>query len=92
MQCAGAAEAVKPHPANPNYFVFRGKPMIIVSSAEHYGSVLNLDFDWKKYLDTMAGDGMNYVRIFSGSYREAPGDFGIERNTLAPAPGPFLAP
>jgi hypothetical protein len=92
LQAAGAAEAVKPHPANPNYFLFRGKPMIIVSSAEHYGAVLNLDFDWKKYLDTMARDGMNYVRIFSGSYREAPGDFGIERNTLAPASGRFIAP
>ncbi len=31
-QGLGAAEAVKPHPANPNYFLFRGKPMIIVSS------------------------------------------------------------
>lgn len=92
MQGLGAAEAVKPHPANSNYFLFRGKPVIIVSSAEHYGAVLNLDFDWKKYLDTMAADGMNYVRIFSGSYREAPGDFGIERNNLAPAPGRFLAP
>lgn len=92
LQAAGAVEAVKPHPANPNYFLFRGKPMIIVSSAEHYGAVLNQDFDWKKYLDTMAHDGMNYVRIFSGSYREVPGDFGIERNTLAPAPGRFLAP
>ncbi len=92
LQAAGAAEAVRAHPANPNYFLFRGKPLIIVSSAEHYGAVLNLDFNWKKYLDTMAADGMNYARIFSGSYREVAGDFGIERNTLAPAAGRFVAP
>ena len=35
---------------------------------------------------------MNYTRIFSGSYVEPTGAFGIERNTLAPAPGRFLAP
>jgi hypothetical protein len=89
---AAAAEAVKPHPVNPHYFLFRGKPLIIVSSAEHYGAVLNLDFDWKKYLDTMSGDGMNYVRIFSGAYVETPGDFNIERNSLAPPQSRFLAP
>ncbi len=86
------AEPVRPHPANPHYFVFRGQPLVIVSSGEHYGAVLNQDFDWRKYLDTLAKDGMNYTRIFTGAYREVPGDFGIERNTLAPAPGRFLAP
>jgi len=85
-------QPVRPHPSNPHYFLFRGQPLVIVSSGEHYGAVLNQDFDWRKYLDTLAKEGMNYTRVFTGTYREVPGDFGIERNTLAPAAGKFLAP
>jgi hypothetical protein len=84
--------AVQLLPGNPRYFEFRGKPVVLVTSAEHYGSVLNLDFDNVKYLDTLAKDGLNYTRIFTGAYREVPGSFGIERNSLAPKPGRFLAP
>ena len=29
------------HPANPRYFLFRGKPAVLVTSGEHYGAVLN---------------------------------------------------
>jgi hypothetical protein len=44
------------HPDNPHYFLFRGDPTIIVTSGEHYGAVLNLDFDYVKYLDTLTQD------------------------------------
>jgi hypothetical protein len=64
----------------------------LITSAEHYGAVLNLDFDDIRYLDTLQRDGMNYTRIFAGSYVEPQGAFGIQRNTLAPASGRFLAP
>ncbi len=80
------------HPANPHYFEWRGRPTILITSGEHYGAVLNLDFDYRKYLDTLAADGMNYTRVFSGAYFEPRGAFKIERNTLAPLPGRFLAP
>jgi ribosomal protein S17E len=66
--------------------------MVIVTSGEHYGAVLNPDFDYMKYLNTLQKDGMNYTRIFSGTYFEKAGSFGIERNTLAPAPGKALLP
>ncbi len=33
------------HPENQHYFQWRGKPTILVTSGEHYGSLLNLDFD-----------------------------------------------
>ncbi len=85
-----AAEPIRIHPGNPHYLLWQGKPFIVVTSAEHYGAVLNGDFDWRRYLATLARDGMNYTRIFTGTYRETPGDFGIERNTLAPAR--FIAP
>jgi hypothetical protein len=80
------------HPDNPHYFLWRGRPTILITSAEHYGAVINLDFDYRKYLDTLAADGMNYTRVFSGAYVEPQGAFKIERNTLAPGSGRFLAP
>jgi hypothetical protein len=80
------------HPDNPHYFQWRGRPTILISSAEHYGAVMNLDFDFRRYLDTLAADGMNYTRIFSGAYVEPEGAFKIARNTLAPGSGRFIAP
>jgi hypothetical protein len=91
-QQAGAAGPIALHPANPHYFQWRGRPAILITSGEHYGGVMNLDFDYRKYLDTLAADGMNYTRVFSGAYVEPEGAFKIARNTLAPRPGRFLAP
>jgi len=90
---AGAAEPIRLHPDNPHYFLWRGKPVILITSAEHYGGVLNPDLDYVKYLATLASDGMNYTRIFSGgTYVEPLGAFNIPRNTLAPRGDRFLAP
>ena len=88
----GAAEPIRLHPRNPHYFLFRGKPTILITSGEHYGAVLNRDFDYAKYLDTLAADGLNNTRTFVGSYVEPQGAFKITRNTLAPAPGRFICP
>ncbi|MCY7351064.1 MAG: hypothetical protein LH606_10405 [Cytophagaceae bacterium] len=82
------------HPQNPHYFLFREKPTVLITSAEHYGAVLNLDFDYKTYLDELADKGLNYTRIFTGAYTESPGlgDFNIPNNTLGPKPNRFVAP
>jgi hypothetical protein len=91
----GATAGAQPlalHPDNPHYFLFRGKPTLLVTSGEHYGAVLNLDFDYKKYLATLAADGLNLTRTFPGAYVEPVGAFKIERNTLAPAPGRLICP
>jgi hypothetical protein len=50
---------IGPHPRNPHYFEFRGRPTILITSAEHYGSLINLDFHWQEYLESLAEDGMN---------------------------------
>ena len=87
------SEPVRLHPRNPHYFEFRGKALAVVSSGEHYGSVLNPDFDCQRYLTALAAQGMNYTRLFAGSYLEVPSkSFGIVRNNLAPEPGRYLAP
>ncbi len=65
---------------------------MLVTSGEHYGAVLNLDFDYKRYLRALAADKLNLTRVFTGAYREVPGSFHIADNTLAPAPGRFIAP
>ena len=83
------------HPDNPRYFVWRGKPTVLVGSGEHYGAVLNRAFDYKKYLDTLQRDGLNHTRVFTGLYVE---DNALLRdgpqagNTLDPAPGQLLCP
>jgi hypothetical protein len=87
-----AADPIRLHPDNPRWFEWRGKAVALITSGEHYGAVLNPDFDFRRYLETMQHDGMNYTRLFAGTYVEPPGAFGIERNTLAPARGRFLAP
>jgi hypothetical protein len=92
MGVSALGEPLSVHPENPHYFLSRGKPTIIITSGEHYGAVLNLDFDYKKYLATLARDGLNNTRTFTGSYVEPQGAFNIARNTLAPAPGRFIAP
>jgi hypothetical protein len=87
-----AGDALALHPDNPHYFIYRGQPTVLVGSGEHYGAVLNADFDDEAYLATLASDGLNLTRTFVGSYVERSGDFGIEQNTLAPAPGRALVP
>ena len=57
-----AGEPLRLHPANPHYFLFRGGPMVLVTSGEHYGSVLNLDFDYIRYLDELQSNGLNLTR------------------------------
>lgn len=88
----GSAQPIQLHPDNPRYFLYEGEPTLLITSAEHYGAVLNLDFDYKRYLDTLAADGMNMTRVFSGVYCEVPGSFNIEKNTLAPFPNRFISP
>ena len=79
-------------PSNPHYFLFRGKPEILITSCEHYGAVINLDFDYIKYLDELKICGLNATRLFTGYYHEVPGVFGIAKNTLAPAADAYLCP
>jgi len=83
---------IRLHPDNPHYFLWRGKPAVLITAGEHYGAVLNLDFDYARYLKELKAHGFNLTRIFSGAYREVPGSFNIAGNTLAPAAGRFVCP
>ncbi len=90
-----AANTVKPiqlHPENGHYFLWRGKPTILITSGEHYGALLNRAFNYRKYLKTLASHGFNLTRTFSGAYCEPVGAFKIKNNTLAPAKGQLICP
>src|SRR5690242_19108784 len=54
------------HPENPHSYIFQGKPTVLITSAEHYGAVVNKDFDYVAYLDTLHSYGLNYTRIYPG--------------------------
>ena len=88
----GFGQVLQLHPKNPHYLSFKGKPLLLVTSAEPYGAVINKDFDYKLYLKTLHDEGMNYTRIFSGSYIEVPGSFNVAHCSLIPETGSFLAP
>ena len=79
-------------PENPRYFQFRGEPAFLITSGEHYGAVLNLDFDHEPYLDELHRRGFNQTRTFAGTYREVPESFNIRDNTLGPKPGRYQSP
>ena len=89
---AQKTDVLQLHPKNPHYFQFKGEPLIIIGSAEHYGAVMNLDFDYTTYLQTLGSEGLNHTRIFTGAYLEKQGDFGIKKNTMAPAEGRAILP
>ena len=77
---------------NPRYLAWNGKPTLLVTSGEHYGAVLNLDFDYRRYLDELQAAGLNHTRTFTGVYREDAASFNITHNTLAPAPEHYVCP
>lgn len=89
--CA-VAQPLRLHPENPHYFLFRGRPAVLVTSGEHYGAVINGEFNYRVYLAELQRRNLNHTRVWAGAYREVPGDFSITRNTLAPAPDKFIAP
>src|SRR5689334_23448819 len=87
-----AAEPIALHPENPHYFVWRGKPTVLITSGEHYGAVLNLDFDYNSYLKELEARKLNNTRTWTGSYVEPSSAFNITSNTLAPLRDRFICP
>ncbi len=86
-----AAGPIQLHPENPHYFLFRGKPTILITSAEHYGAVINKEFDYVAYFDMLKSYGLNYTRIYPGALLEPQGKF-LPGNTLGPKPGSLIVP
>jgi hypothetical protein len=89
---AGAfAEPIREHPDNPHYYLFRSRPTVLITSAEHYGAVMNRAFDYNAYLDALKSHGLNYTRIYPAAFIEPEGTFHPE-NTLAPKSEDLIQP
>jgi hypothetical protein len=56
--------AISLHPENPRYFLFRGKPLVLIAATEHYGSVINRPFDFERYLADAADKHQTITRTF----------------------------
>jgi hypothetical protein len=88
---SASAEPIKVDPSNPHYYLFNGRPTILITSAEHYGAVINLDFDYVAYLDALKAYGLNYTRIWPGALLEMVGEF-CNNNTMGPRPDRTIVP
>jgi len=88
---AALAGPIQLHPANPHYYLFNGRPTILITSAEHYGAVVNLDFDYVKYLDALQAYGMNYTRPYAGAMLELVDEY-VKDNPLGPKPRRTVVP
>jgi hypothetical protein len=79
---------------NHHYLEYNQKPIVLITSGEHYGALINLDFDYISYFNALEKQGMNNSRIFSGAYVEGKKDikFMQYNNTLAPKDNRLIAP
>ncbi|HET6484896.1 MAG TPA: hypothetical protein VFH83_00660, partial [Spirochaetia bacterium] len=67
------SQPIGPYPQNPHYFSYKGSPVLLITSDQHYGAVVNADFDYRAFLDAIASYGMNFTRIYGGAYIERDG-------------------
>ena len=64
MRAPPRAARFRKHPDNPHYFAYKGKPLVLITTDQHYGAVINLDFDYASFLDRLHEYGMNLTRIY----------------------------
>jgi hypothetical protein len=79
------------HPLNPRYFLYDGRALALVTSTEHFGGLINLDFDYRTYLHTLAHSNFTLSQTWTGAYVEPDSDVG-PYNTLDPRNGRLIAP
>jgi hypothetical protein len=78
-------------PVNPHYLFYKDKPVVLITSDHHYGAIVDMDFDFDKYLEYLSGNGMNLTRIYPGGMFE-PTDKYLAGNPLGPKQGRQLLP
>jgi hypothetical protein len=55
---------IRIHPTNSKLFEYRGKPLVLLTATEHYGSVINRPFRYPLYLADAADKHMTLTRLF----------------------------
>lgn len=84
-----AQSAIRVHPDNPWIFEFRGQPVVLRTLGEHYGAVINPNFDYVTYLDSLEASGLNLTRVILAGFHANTGD---PDDTLSPPLGDWLQP
>ena len=74
---------------NPRYFEYRGREILLITSAEHYGAVISRHFDYVKYFTMLAEYGLNYTRIYPGAIIEPEGMW-LSEDTMTPGPNAIV--
>lgn len=82
---------VRLHPENPRYFLYDGKPVVLITATEHYGAVLNRNFDFVSYLDETADKKITLSRCFL-LFRELEDMPKNPHSPCKPLPGEYIAP
>ena len=82
---------IKVSPANSHYFFYKNKPLVLITSDHHYGAVIDMDFDYSRYLEWLATNDMNLTRIYPGGMFEPPDKY-LTGNPLGPRQGRQLLP
>jgi len=82
---------VSVYAANPHYLFYNGKPIILLTSDQHYGAVVNADFNYVGFLKKLGSRGLNFTRIYPGAYIEKENDF-VKDNNLGPLNGRQILP
>jgi hypothetical protein len=85
------SDPISVYSCNPHYFCYQGSPLVLITSDQHYGAVINADFDYVAYLDKLASKGMNFTRIYPGAYIEKENEY-TAGNPLGPANGRQILP
>lgn len=78
---------------NPHYFSYKESPifLLLLTSDQHYGAVINRDFDYIAFLDKLRSRNLNFTRIYPGAYIER-GDEYVKGNNLGPRDGRQILP
>jgi len=79
------------HPENPRYFLYKGKPLVLITATEHYGSVINRNFDYIAYLNEAAEVKATLSRCFL-LFRELEHIPLNPHSPCKPIPGEYVAP
>ena len=48
-----SAQPISICPDNPHYYFYKNRPVVLITSAEHYGGVVNKEFDYIRYFDML---------------------------------------
>ena len=72
-------------------FTLPTQETVPITSTDNFGGLINVDFNYEKYLSTLASLNFTMTQTWTGAYVEPDADVG-PYNTLDPVPTAYIAP